>query len=181
MLRMPSSAAIAVIAASWRNSPSALMGRRLLERLLEPGATVGEALDRAKAELRNVMFRQTYNLLGDPAAPVAVPRYRLELGIEHDGGTIRLHGRVPVERFTGEVIVDWVDDEAEALATVQRSISGPAFTVELDRVVGPVTGVRAYAWSTAEGVDAIGWVEVKPAAGLAGPAGSAGNASGAGD
>lgn len=71
-LRMPKKGAIAVFAASWRNSPSSTMGRIVMEELSRPNATIGEAIMRAKHQLRNEILVQTYNLLGDPAIHMAV-------------------------------------------------------------------------------------------------------------
>ncbi len=73
LLRLDGRGAVAVFAASWRNSPSAKWGEVLIEELTAPGATVGEAILRAKRRIGNRMFVATYNLLGDPAVPVALP------------------------------------------------------------------------------------------------------------
>jgi len=72
-LRLPQRGAIAVFAASWRNSPSSTMGRIVMEEATRPGATIGEAIMKAKSRLRNEILVQTYNLLGDPALHLAVP------------------------------------------------------------------------------------------------------------
>ncbi|HMB52431.1 MAG TPA: C25 family cysteine peptidase, partial [Thermoanaerobaculia bacterium] len=71
LLRLPGRGAIAVVAASWRNSPRPSWGQALFEELTAPGATIGEALMRAKQRERNRFFVNSYNLLGDPALPVA--------------------------------------------------------------------------------------------------------------
>lgn len=73
LLRVADRGAVGIIAASWRNSPQANWGKVLLEELTTPGATVGEALMRSKHRLKNPLFVNTYNLLGDPAVPVALP------------------------------------------------------------------------------------------------------------
>ncbi len=67
LLRMDGKGAIGVFAASWRNSPSSSMGRIVMDELTTPGATIGEALMRAKHRLRSPTLVETYNLLGDPA------------------------------------------------------------------------------------------------------------------
>jgi hypothetical protein len=71
LLRLEGRGAIAVVAASWRNSPRVSWGKTLFEELTAPGATIGEALMRAKRRERNRFFVNSYNLLGDPALPVA--------------------------------------------------------------------------------------------------------------
>jgi len=77
-LRLPRRGAVAVFAASWRNSPSSTMGRIVMEEATRPGATIGEAIMRAKGRLRNKILVQTYNLLGDPALHLAVADPRPE-------------------------------------------------------------------------------------------------------
>lgn len=72
-LRMPDKGAIGVFAASWRNSPSSMMGRIVMEELTTPGESIGEAIMKAKAQLHNEILIQTYNLLGDPAIHLAAP------------------------------------------------------------------------------------------------------------
>lgn len=67
LLRLDGKGAIGVFAASWRNSPSSNMGRIVMDELSTPGATIGEALMRAKHRLRSPTLVETYNLLGDPA------------------------------------------------------------------------------------------------------------------
>jgi len=67
LLRLEEKGAIGVFAASWRNSPSSNMGRIVMDELTTPGATIGEALMRAKHQLRSPTLVETYNLLGDPA------------------------------------------------------------------------------------------------------------------
>jgi hypothetical protein len=73
LLRIPGRGAVAVVGASWRTAPQGNWGRVLLDQLTRPGATIGEALMRAKREILHRDFVETYNLLGDPAAPVALP------------------------------------------------------------------------------------------------------------
>jgi hypothetical protein len=71
LLRVPDRGAVAVVAASWRVSPTYEMSRLLTEELTRPG-TVGEAVARAKRRSSSRAFRYLFNLLGDPATPIAV-------------------------------------------------------------------------------------------------------------
>ena len=78
-LRVGDRGAIAVMAASWRISPSAEMGRALIEELTRPDATIGEALMRTKHRIgRNRLFVETFNLFGDPAVALALPETKTE-------------------------------------------------------------------------------------------------------
>ena len=61
-----------MVAASWRISPTYEMSRLLMEELTR-GGTVGEAVERAKRRSVNHEFIHLFNLLGDPAIPIAVP------------------------------------------------------------------------------------------------------------
>jgi len=73
LLRLDGRGAIAVLAASWRNRPSPRWGQVLVDELTQPGTTVGEAVMRAKHRVESRLLVETYNLLGDPALPIALP------------------------------------------------------------------------------------------------------------
>lgn len=78
-LRVPDRGAVAVFAASWRNSPTRRFSHTILEALHGPG-TLGEAIVAAKREIRSPIMVETYNLLGDPALQLAsAPRHRRSL------------------------------------------------------------------------------------------------------
>lgn len=73
LLREPGKGAVAVFAASWRNSPREEWSRALFTELLVPGSTIGEAILRVKRRnLGSDLIRQ-YNLIGDPALRLALP------------------------------------------------------------------------------------------------------------
>jgi hypothetical protein len=162
LLRLQDRGAVAVFAASWRNTPSATWGEVLLEELTAPGVAVGEAIRRAKRRVLDPMFVETYNLLGDPAAPVALPtgkvsRLRPEFG--SDGRILRVRGNVDLDTFTGKVLVELVDSKGRAIATAQSDASGPEFTAEWKGQApeaAPGFVLRAYAWDSTRGVDAVG-------------------------
>ena len=59
------------MAASWRISPTYEMSRLLTEELTRPG-TVGEAVAQAKRRSASRQFIHLFNLLGDPATPIAI-------------------------------------------------------------------------------------------------------------
>jgi hypothetical protein len=166
LLRITDRGAVAVFAASWRNSPSARWGVTLFEELTAPGATVGEAVMRAKHRIGNRMFIETYNLLGDPAVPVAMPAGGIELSAGEDvaaGGPLSVRGVVDLEGFHGRILVDLVDDGGDNLKTVELETETPAFAVELAVTADQLADiriVRAYAWDADRGVDALGAVEL---------------------
>ena len=73
LLRLDERGAVAVFAASWRNSPRSSWGQILLEELTRPGVAVGDGIVEAKRRIQQRILVETYNLLGDPAIPVAAP------------------------------------------------------------------------------------------------------------
>lgn len=74
LLRMQGKGAIAVLAAAWRNSPPSDFSQKILEDVQIPGRTIGEAVMAGKRldGMSEDAIRQ-YNLLGDPALPLALP------------------------------------------------------------------------------------------------------------
>lgn len=159
LLRMPDRGAIAVFAASWRNSPSAEMGRIVINELTTPGATIGEAILRAKRQIRNPMLVQTYNLLGDPAVPVLAPHDHLQIEISTDRVTAVVTAALSPPRAS--LRVEWTDGAGTVVAGRDVELIGGAAVVEPDpRVAAVATGVRAYGWDRTTGWDAIGWAEV---------------------
>ncbi len=163
-LRLADRGAIGVFAASWRNSPSPAMGRALLDELTQPGATIGEAIQRAKAAVRNPLFAQTYNLLGDPAVPTVTPRHRLQLERAQPEVPVRVIGHFPSADFDGTVLVEWVSTDGHTVAREQIEVDEPVFEVSLKPDVLPdgstLAGVRAYMWSEFSGEDGIGWFDL---------------------
>lgn len=158
LLRIADRGAVAVFAASWRNSPSANWGRALFEALTTPGATVGEAIVSAKREVRSPMFVETYNLLGDPALPVALPAGEIELEATWAEGRWQVRGTGDPEVLAGEVLIDVLGAGGE----VMKTVSVEAGASELDFEIGlpEARVVRAYAWNTELGRDAVGAVQL---------------------
>ncbi|HEV8239008.1 MAG TPA: C25 family cysteine peptidase [Thermoanaerobaculia bacterium] len=71
-LRDPKRGAVAVIAASWRNSPNLNVSQALVDQILS-APTLGEAVQNAKRKAFDRDFIEQYNLLGDPALRLPKP------------------------------------------------------------------------------------------------------------
>jgi len=159
-LRVPGRGAVAVVAASWRNSPSKIMGSALLRELSQPGATIGEGVLRAKLETRNTNLIQMYNLLGDPAAPVSVPQHQLELVASDDDGILVVSGSGAFSSPAGEVLVEWLDSDSAVAHSQTVAANGASFTASVAPSELPadveVVGVRAYLWDVDARTDAVG-------------------------
>lgn len=164
-LRVADRGAIAVVAASWRNSPSPTMGKLLIEELMTPGATIGEAVTRAKREIKQPVLVQTYNLLGDPAVPVAAPG-EVDVDLHESPHHLVLRARANLGDFSGRGLVEWVDQDGKVAFSEAFELSRPSLTGGLvPGRLGPgtqVLGARVYMWDEARGVDAVGWAGVNP-------------------
>lgn len=156
-LREPGKGAIAVFAASWRNSPSASYSKAVISNLLQPGATIGEALVRAKAQTRDRTLVEMYNLLGDPA--VVLERPRDDATVMFDGARWSPGALVDlrVPNFNGNVTVDWLDAGGARLAKADYRVDDARFRLPVPAaLVGKVAEARVYAASPATGRDAVG-------------------------
>ncbi len=167
LLRMPERGAVAVFAASWRNSPSSTMGQIVLEELNLSGTTVGEAVLRAKRKIRNRTLVEQYNLLGDPALPVRQPRQEARVEVVERAGALRAEGLVlSVADFSGMVRVEWLDEDGAALQVDELTVDRPAFATQyavdpsLDKRPSAVT---VFAWDDTNGVAASGHAVIEPA------------------
>jgi len=168
LMRIPDKGAVAVFAASWRNSPSPIMGEKLLAELTTPGVTIGEAVMRAKHEFRSQILVQTYNLLGDPAVPVGAPSEALSASLESAGGGARLEVSISSPVGSGTLLADWVDENGATIREDRIAVTGREFELELGGgVLGSETGlagVKVYVWDEERRIDGIGWAALDAAA-----------------
>jgi len=159
-LREPGKGAVAVFAASWRNSPSPAFSKSIIGELLVPGATIGEAIVRGKRQSKDRTLVEMYNLLGDPALVLERPRDAAK--VMRDGG--RWNDGVLVDlgwpTFDGNVAVDWLDAKGNKLASSNLRGTDARFRLPLPaEAAGKVAKVRVYAASPATGRDAVGGVD----------------------
>jgi hypothetical protein len=159
-LREPDKGAIAVFAASWRNSPSATYSRKVIDELLKPGATIGEAIVRAKATEPNRTLVEMYNLLGDPAVVLERPRDAARLAYDAD----RWNPGVAVDlgaRFAGHLVVDWLDAKGRKLASNAYTVAQPRFRLPVPSLAdGTPASMSLYAASPTTGRDAVGGIDL---------------------
>jgi len=160
LVRIDRRGAIAVIGATWRNSPSPQMGATFLEELAKPGATIGEAVQRAKHRIASPMLLHLYNLLGDPAVPMALPSGSLALETTQEAGDVAVRGRPTDERLSGEVLVEWLDADGGVVSSERISFGKEGFRARVSAAPDRVQFVRAYAWDPERQLDALGWAPV---------------------
>ena len=159
--------AVAFLGASWKVSPNKRFSDLLLEELITPG-TIGEAIMRAKRRHPGRGLIENYNLLGDPALELALPKHRLEIAVQDESAKgWEIVATVPEEGFAGKAVVDWLDDAGEIVHSEELEIASA--TVEAGfrptRDTSGIASVRVYAWNEAAGVDAMGALDLRPDAG----------------
>jgi hypothetical protein len=109
------------------------------------------------------MLVHLYNLLGDPAVPMAVPGTRLELDPRlDDAGRTVVEGRVGSDRFHGEALVEWLDADGSTVGTEAIDLTRSSFQVTMPDDIGSVRSVRAYVWDPSAEIDALGWSTTAP-------------------
>ena len=160
-LRVPGRGAVGVFAASWRNSPSRAFSQLILDGLTTPGTPVGVAIMDAKRQTQNRTLVETYNLLGDPAIPLALPQGTIELEVETNGRGTWVNGRLAEGGFDGDGLVEWVGENLEVVHSEQLAVTGREFTVvvapDLSARLEGTAGVRAWVMDRRSGRDAVGW------------------------
>ncbi len=126
-LREPDKGAIAVFAASWRNTPSTQFSQATIDELMTPEATIGEALMRAKQVLTRPHQRtlvETYNLLGDPAVVLQRPSLPVRLLAQTQGSREVVEVSSPEVDVNGRAVVEWLDADGALLARSEREVRG---------------------------------------------------------
>ena len=152
-LREADKGAVAVLGASWSNSPDPNFSRALLDELLRPGATIGEAINKAKSRVHDRTSAEMYNLLGDPALVLARPSAELHIEPVADRWDSRLIVQVPSSDFGGIVDVDWVDAQGGIIASRHYEARDRQFYITM-----PVNADKAvvYTDDTRNGSQAFG-------------------------
>ena len=155
-LREKDKGAVAVFAASWRNTPTPAFSKAVISRLLEPGATIGEAIVAAKKSTSDRTLVEMYNLLGDPAVVLERPHDTLALdGDRWDPGVLV---DLRTNTFRGEVTVDWLGADEARLATTTHRVDQPRFRLRIPDA--RATHVRVYAAEPQALRDAVGALDL---------------------
>jgi len=152
-LREPDKGAVAVFGASWSNSPNPAYSRTLINEALQPGATIGEAILRAKATVSDRTFVEMYNLLGDPALVLARPQQELRIESLVDRRDRRVLVQLPMAEFGGTVDVDWIDARGDILDSRRYEARDRRFYLDMPDKADKVV---VYAADTRNGAQAFG-------------------------
>ncbi|MGE5168493.1 MAG: C25 family cysteine peptidase [Deltaproteobacteria bacterium] len=158
-LRDPGKGAIAFFGASWMNWPNPVNSRAMIESLLTPGESIGDAIMAVKHKATDPVFVQMYNLLGDPAVVLSLPRQALPMDVERGRWETRVNVRIPAADFGGHVDVDWLDKNGDRLASARYEARDVQFSLAPpDKAVR----VQVYVADTRNGLTAFGSVDLTP-------------------
>ena len=159
-LRLPDRGAMAVFAASWRNSPGRRFSQLLVDQLTQPGQAIGKAIMLAKQDENSRIMVETYNLLGDPAAQLAIPSKQMVLNLSDRGDWVGLSGSVATDHG-GRFIVDWLDAEGEVLKSEEKASESGKFDASLAKANLAPHSARVYFWNADTGIDAFGTIQLQ--------------------
>jgi hypothetical protein len=158
-LRDPGKGAIAFFGASWMNWPDPGNSRVLIESLLTPGETIGDAILAVKHKAADPVFVQMYNLLGDPAVALALPQDALRMGVDRGRWETRVNVGIPASDFGGRVDVDWLDKNGDRLVSAHYEARDVQFALTPpDKAVR----VQVYAADSRNGLTAFGSADLTP-------------------
>jgi len=137
-LREPGKGAIAVFAASWRNSPSAKYSKAIVAELTKPGRTIGESIVAGKKDIQDHTLVETYNLLGDPAVVLERPGAEFHLARKpRPFGPDAIEARLDRDDFRGMADISWLGKGGKLLYSTRFTALGSRFTLP-----EPPAGVR---------------------------------------
>ncbi|MBS0569614.1 MAG: hypothetical protein JSS28_03320 [Proteobacteria bacterium] len=158
-LREADKGAVAVFAASWKNSPNPTYSKMLIDELLKPGKTIGDAIVAAKARIADRDFVETYNLLGDPALVLARPQGDLQLARAYGRWDRQVVVRIPRSDFGGDVYADWIDANGAIVQSRHYQARDTLFSLPvLDKAVT----LSVYTVDGRDGYTAAGGVSLLP-------------------
>ncbi len=155
-LRLDDRGAIAVLAASWRNSPSVRFSRRLLDELTQR-QPIGEAVRRAKIDSGSEVMIALYNLLGDPALELALPQRPLTIEPLPSGQLVV--DLADAELTEGRAMVTWLTMTGEVVDQQEVAVEGPRLQLPSSEKDGS-RQVQVYVWNTERGLDALGTLKL---------------------
>lgn len=161
-LREKDKGAIAVFAASWRNTPTPSFSRSLIDNLLVPGRTIGDAIVATKRASQDRTLVEMYNLLGDPAVVLERPHDGLLLA--SDGNRWERGVLVDLRQpaFHGDVNVEWLDAKDQRIASATYRSDDVRFRLAVPDA--RAQRVRVYAAAPHDRRDAVGGFDFPPAA-----------------
>ena len=149
--RVKDKGAIAVLAASWRNSPNQAFSKAVIDNIYQtPRQSLGLAIMNAKRSYKGRVAVEMYNLLGDPALHLALPTLTMKTEISPEQRLAKV--TIDSENFKGKVKVEFIDESSEVIDKQQFSINSANFTIKF---YDNCKEARVYAWDSEQNIDAM--------------------------
>lgn len=146
--------AIAVLAASWRNSPNQSFSNAVLENIYKmPRQSLGEAIMNAKRYYKGRVAVEMYNLLGDPALHLALPSLEMNADVVYAENWAKIS--IDADKFEGKAKVEFIDKSNEVINKQILEIDSTTFKVSFDKDNSECKEVRIYAWDNIQNIDAM--------------------------
>jgi len=156
-LRESDKGAVAVFAASWSNWPDPANSKALVEALLKPGTSIGDAILSVKRQTRDTVLIEMYNLLGDPAVVLVQPKGKLDFLRTNDRWQPQLLVRIPAFDFGGDIAADWIDSKGGTIENRHYQARDTQFALP---ILDNAAQVRVYASDARNGFTAFGTADV---------------------
>jgi hypothetical protein len=131
----------------------------MIESLLTPGESIGNAIVAVKRKATDPVFVQMYNLLGDPAVVLSVPRKPLQMDVDRGRWETRVNVRIPAADFGGHVDVDWLDKHGDRLAAARYEARDVQFSLAPP---DKAARVQVFVADTRNGLNAFGSADLTP-------------------
>lgn len=159
-MRMQDRGAVAVLAASARNSPSLKFTNALLDGILY-GETLGETVREAKSARQHPDAALLYNLLGDPALIPARPKLNIRLEIT-SRNPLEVQARLESADFSGQAIVQWLTGAGKPISQ-RMELQGPSIVLRPPEPAldGGYVRLTVHAWNKDRDLDATGTTSLK--------------------
>ncbi len=144
--------AIAVLAASWRNSPSQSFSKAVFNNIYEnPEKSLGQSILQAKRFHKGRVALEMYNLLGDPALRLALPTRKIATKVSEQ----RIAFDIEAQQFNGKANIEFIDRSNQVLKKFTVDVKKPKFDIPVDVNFDECTQGRIYAWDSQQNIDAM--------------------------
>jgi len=151
-IREPDVGAVAVLASSWRNTPSSSFSRYILENIFNnPKNSIGQAILAAKRHYKGRTMLEMYNLLGDPALRLAIPTIEMKSALKDQIVDVN----IDTNSFQGHAKIEILDINSNVLSSKEIPVSDTQFSFKHNDQYTDCFQGRIYAWDSNQNIDAM--------------------------
>lgn len=151
-IREPKVGAIAVLAASWRNTPKDIFSRYILEGIYKnPDFSIGQAVLAGKRHFKGRTMVEMYNLLGDPAVHLALPTLKMISTLSGN----EMKANIDTKAFKGKAKIELLDIDSTVLSSNEITVANTDFNFKFEKIPTECFQGRIYAWDSKQNIDAM--------------------------